>query len=204
MGWAPDYATADLVKNYLNIQHANDDLFVAGWITAVSRNVDDFCNRQFGQTDLESRKYTPVWDHTNLRSYLEIDDLHDITGFTLTDASGTLITDYQLEPRNSIQKGRPYTRVAMRQNYSYINIGYPVPNFQDNDITCMGKWGWNTVPSSIPTAFYIQASRIAARRSAPFGIAGSPSDGSEVRLLAQLDPDFRTTLKPYQRTWFVK
>ena len=56
----------------------------------------------------------------------------------------------------------------------------------------------------VPTSLYIQASRLAARRGSPWGIAGSPTDGNEIRLLAQLDPDFKTTLKPFIRKWFIR
>jgi hypothetical protein len=61
------------------------------------------------------------------------------------------------------------------------------------------------VPPSIPAALLLQASRLNKRRDSPFGIAGSPSaqGAGEVRLLARLDPDFITTLKPYVRKWWA-
>lgn len=190
MGWAPDYVTAAQLKSYLNIQHDDDDLWLANWATAVSRNVDNFCNRQFGQTALENRSYTPHWDRNECLTYIEIDDLHDVTGFTLVDSDSTAITDYTLWPKNAIAKGKPYERIS-------IDAGYT------DDLVAHGKWGWTSVPTSIPTATYIQASRLNARRSSPFGVAGSPQQGSEIRLLAQLDVDFITTLKPLVRKWYV-
>jgi hypothetical protein len=192
MTWAPDYTTTALLKNYLNIQHDDDDLWIANWVTTVSRNIDDFCGRQFGQVAVaEERSYTPKWDVNLCRSYVEIDDLQDITSFALEDSYGTAITDYTFEPKNAIVKGSVYTRLYVETRYV-------------RDLVATGKWGWNAVPSAVPTGLYIQASRLKARRNSPFGVAGSPETGSEIRLLAQLDPDFKTSLKPLVRKWYVR
>ena len=194
MAWAPDYVTAVLLKPYININHGDsgaEDLWLANWATAVSRNVDDFCGRQFGKVDLaETRSYYGVWDRNKRKTYVEIDDIQDLTGLAVEDADGNVITDYTLEPLNAISKGSVHTRLIL-------------DNYYCNNLTLTGIWGWNSVPPSIPTAAYIQASRLNARRSSPFGIAGSPSDGAEIRLLAQLDPDFKTSLKPYVRKWYA-
>lgn len=191
MAWAPDYVTGNQLKSYLKIGHDDFDSLLSMWATAVSRNVDDCCSRQFGQTTLEERSYAPSWDRNECKSYIEIDDLHDLTGFTIEDSTSTLITDYVLWPKNALAKGKPYERISVATRYT-------------EDLVLNGVWGWNSVPSSIPTSTYIQASRVAARRDSPFGVAGSPSDGSEIRLLAKLDPDFITTLKPYVRKWYIR
>lgn len=192
MVWAPDYVTAAQLKSYLKIQHDDDDLFLANWATAVARNVDDYCSRQFGQVGTaETRYYTPVWDRNECKTFIEIDDLQDVTGFKLFNPDGTEITDYTFYPRNALVKGMVYTEVAVETRYT-------------KEMSALGLWGWTSVPASIPTSTYIQASRLDARRSSPFGIAGSPTDGSEIRLLAQLDPDFKTTLKPYVRKWYAR
>jgi hypothetical protein len=47
----------------------------------------------------------------------------------------------------------------------------------------------------------LQASRLDFRRVAPAGVAGSPETGSEVRLLARVDPDVAVSLKDYIRWW---
>lgn len=56
---------------------------------------------------------------------------------------------------------------------------------------------FNPVPSTIKLATLMQAGRWAKRRDAPFGIAGSPETGSEMRLLAKLDPDVEVMLGGY-------
>lgn len=49
-------------------------------------------------------------------------------------------------------------------------------------------------PASVKLATMIQGSRWAKRRDSPFGIAGSPEMGNEMRLLARIDPDVAVLL----------
>jgi len=55
------------------------------------------------------------------------------------------------------------------------------------------------VPTTVKQATLLQASRVFARREAPFGVAGSPDMGSELRLLEKVDPDVAVMLVPYVR-----
>lgn len=215
MTWKPDYCTLTELKSWLKINDSADDAFAALWITAVSRNVDDFTGRQFGQVAAaEDRYYTPVWDRDQCAWFCEIDDLQDTTGLTFANQNGqaiplatTTVTGYTLLPRNAVAKGRPYERVKL--------TGWPLSlpstalaGWSGGDLTGHGLWGWTPAASpaaAIKIALFLQAARLEARRQSPFGIAGSPdaNTGTELRLLAQLDPDFRTTLKPWIRDWWA-
>jgi hypothetical protein len=187
--WAPDYVTSAELKGYAKIPDNADDAFIALWITTVSRNVDEFCGRQFGQTAAESRYYTPVYDRHERAWFAEVDDVQDVTGMTVADENGTVVTDYVLLPRNAAVKGRPYERLKLTACTGEIGVNV--------------KWGWGAVPSAVKEGVFLQGNRLKARRVSPFGIAGSPTEGSEIRLLAQLDPDFRTSLKPLVRDWWA-
>jgi hypothetical protein len=195
MTWAPDYSDVATVRSYIRSGLDSDsDAFIASWITATSRNVDDFCGRQFGNTGtLQTRVYDPVFDRALGKQVYEIDDVQNITGMTVaTGATGATIqasTGFTLWPRNAVANGMPYTQLRT--------------SAFSGTITATAVWGWNAVPAAAPTGLLLQAARLAKRRDSPFGVAGSPTDGSELRLLAQLDPDFRTTLKPYMRTWWA-
>jgi hypothetical protein len=199
MVWKPDYCTRAELKNYLRIGDSADDVFIDVWITTVSRNVDNHCRRQFGQVAAaEDRFYTPVYDRHECAWIVNIDDLQDTTGFTLTDAGGTAIPaqtptvdGYRLLPRNAAAKGEPYTQLKIT-----VNPGA--------EVTGNGLWGWTAPPAAVKTGMFLQGARLAARRDSPFGISGSPSEQGEIRLLAQLDPDFRTSLKPLRREWWVR
>lgn len=192
MTWAPDYSDVATVRSYIRSGLDSDsDAFIASWITATSRNVDDFCGRQFGNTGtLQTRVYDPVFDRALGKQVYEIDDVQNLTGMTVaTGATVQAATGFTLWPRNAVANGMPYTQLRT--------------SAFSGTITATAVWGWNTVPAAAPTGLLLQAARLAKRRDSPFGVAGSPTDGSELRLLAQLDPDFKTTLKPYMRTWWA-
>jgi hypothetical protein len=55
----------------------------------------------------------------------------------------------------------------------------------------------------VEQATLLQASRFHARRFSPYGVAGSPELGSELRLLAKLDADVELALSKAQlvRWW---
>jgi hypothetical protein len=192
MAWAPDYSTTERVRNYLNIDDGSDDVFIGAWITAVSRNIDNHCGRQFGNVAAaEERYFTPVWDRRSCAWFAPIDDLRSATGLVVLHEDGTTVaTDYTLLPRNAPALGRPYERIKLESCTGEVAM--------ESD-----QWGWAAVPPSIEVAMWLQAARLAARRDSPFGIAGSPSVGNELRLLAQLDPDFRVALKPFVRKWWA-
>lgn len=190
----PDYATVDLVKDYIGIDDDADDAFIALWITTVSRNVDDHCGRQFGQVDgAEDRYYPTFYDRNELAWYAEIDDVQDADGLTFASESGAVVdpAGYKLLPRNAMAKGQPYTKARLT-------------SWRGGELTGNGLWGWDAVPAGVTAGLLLQANRLNARRKSPFGISGSPSEQGELRLLAKLDPDFEVALKPYVRKWWAR
>jgi hypothetical protein len=190
VSWAPDYTDVTTVRSYIRSGlDADNDAFIASWITATSRNVDDFCGRQFGNTGTaQARVYSGTYDQSLRQTVYEIDDIQNITGLTVT-AGNQAQTSYTLWPPNAPQKGKPYTQLRT--------------SAFSGDVTMSGVWGWTAIPAAAVTGLLLQAARLAKRRDSPFGVAGSPQDGSELRLLAQLDPDFRTTLTPLRRDWWA-
>jgi hypothetical protein len=195
VAWAPDYCTLAELKNYLRIDDTADDAFIASWITTVSRNVDDFCGRQFGQVDsIEARTYTPDWDRHLCAYVLDVDDVQDVTGLAVVDELDTTITGATFEPVNAVKKGRPFERML---------FGSSATRFT-GDLTVTALWGWTAQPAAVKTGMFLQGARLAARRDSPFGISGSPQEQGEIRLLAQLDPDFKTSLKPLIRKWWAR
>ena len=201
MTWKPDYITVATLKNYIKVTNDDDDVFMALWVTAVSRNVDDYCGRQFGSvTPVEERTYTPEYDRRTGKWVVEIDDLQNTTGVAFTNSDDVAITDYTFEPVNALVKGMVYERIIVNSGIGSCNSLTGAAN----DITGSALWGWTAVPSSVSVGALLQGNRLKARRNSPFGIAGSPTEGSEIRLLAQLDPDFKTALKPYRRNWWAR
>jgi hypothetical protein len=194
MAWAPDYVNAVETKDFLRLDDNVDNVFLAMAITTSSRAVDDHCRRQFGLVDApEARRYRVEWDRHRYRYFVTIDDLMTVTGFTVT-INGDVFTssDYRLEPINNVTKGKPWTELVLLRLPS---LPPPHAGFLDEIfVDLVGQWGWTTIPTQVKLASLMQTNRFLARRYSPFGVAGSPSDGSEIRLQAKLDPDVSTAL----------
>ena len=195
MAWQPDYCTVSELKSFLRISDSTDDTELGYAITAASRAVDARTNRQFGSVSpVETRLFTAEWDRRRQRWVVAIDDVQDTTGLTVTvDAGG--ITDYTLEPVNGPETGRPYERLVVNSTSEFA------PTSEEYGVSIDALWGWSSVPTTIKQATLMQASRFHARRFSPYGIAGSPDSGTEMRLLNRIDPDVAVTLTPYTRWW---
>lgn len=200
MAWAPDYASATELADYVRILDAVDDAQLELAVTAASRAIDEKTNRQFGQEAAPvARYYTPRWNPTRCRWVADIDDVQDVTGLEVAFDSaddGTYadtITAYRLTPANAARDGRPFERLEV------LATSTVTPSRIPDGLEVTARFGWVVVPDTIKQACLLQASRLLGRRDAPFGVAGSPEAGSEVRLLARVDPDVEVTLKRYIR-----
>lgn len=194
MAWEPDYITAAQLAAYQRIGDSVDDVELAVAATAASRAIDNHTNRQFGLVAApEERRYTARYDYERCRWVLDIDDLMTTVGLVVT-VSGTAVTAYTLEPRNAAAEARPWTRLV-------FGLGAEaVPTASDEyEVTGTARWGWTTVPVPVTQAARLQGSRFASRRDSPYGVAGSPEQGSELRLLARVDADVGVSLRSYVR-----
>lgn len=175
MAWQPQYTTVEELAAFLHILDDQDDTQLGLAITSASRAIDTHCHRQFGQVDLAEERFYPMGVNYERGVYVaRIDDIEDITDLVV-ELDGAVLTDYTLEPRNAPQTGQPYTRL--------------VTSTRGTELAVTGLWGWSEVPEAVTEACLLQASRVFARRTTPFGIAGSPELGSELRLLSRLDAD---------------
>lgn len=194
MAWEPDYVDADDLAAYLRIEDADaegDAAELALAVTAASRSIDGYCRRQFGSTPtVEERTFTA---RVAADGYvLDVDDIATSTGLLIDGQVLDPLTQH-LEPRSArpaLNGGRPWTRIR-------FGVSYWPPG--DTPVAVTATWGWPEVPVSIEQACRIQAARYFKRRDAPFGIAGSPEAGSEMRLLAKLDPDVAVLVHRYRR-----
>lgn len=201
-----DYSTRLELKSYLRIPDAADstdqvdDAELTFALTAASRAVDRATNRQFGlAASASARYYTPKWD-TPLKAYtVRVFDFMTVTGLVVkSDLDGdgtyeTTITDFYKTPFNAAADSEPWTGLVFGTASDVTT--------EPNSLEVTARWGWTTVPVTIEQATLLQAARFFKRRDAPFGIAGSPDMGSEMRLLAQMDPDVKVMLGSYRRLW---
>lgn len=192
MAWKPDYVTAAELKTYLRISGSSDDTLIGVCVTSASRAVDHACGRQFGKL-AAAAPFLYQWDGRCIDGYaaLPVDDLMVTTNLAV-EADGTALTvdtDYVLWPYDAPTKGKPWThllRVAGGEGWPVIG-GWPATQGALVEVTAI--FGWTAVPAEVKQATYLQAARLYAARNAPYGIAGSPDQGSELRLLERLDPN---------------
>ena len=192
MAWAPDYVTVDDAADYLRIGDTDDDVLLGYWVTAASRAIDRACGRQFGSVSpAEDRIYRgrPVWSAHHQLWLVDVDDVQDITGMTI-DGEDLVTAGATMLPDNASADGMPYTA-----------IGFDA--CPEMPLTASAPWGWAEFPQGVVSACLLQVARFAVRRDSPFGVAGSPQTGSELRLLARLDPDVAVMLRPFLRRRLV-
>lgn len=202
MTWEPDYVTRAEFKHFARIDDADtqDDPEIDVAISMSCRAVDKQAGRQFGKVALaEAREYTAYFSRSRGFWMVETEDVQDVTGLTVTfdtAADGTFSTVIATGlvfpwPRNAAAKGRPYERLAFRSA--------AVLDARQFGVRVSAIWGWTTCPTPIKGAVNMQVNRMHARRDAPFGVVGSPEQGSELRLLAKLDPDVVVAVERYKR-----
>ncbi|ONI73082.1 hypothetical protein ALI144C_44845 [Actinosynnema sp. ALI-1.44] len=199
MAWAPDYLTVDEYKSdYKDIPDDADDARIAWAITTASRSVDDHCSqgvdRQFGTLDgPQDRLYTATWSSERCRWVVEVDDFYaDVT----VVAGGATITGSLALPLNAAKKGRPWEKLVLPRGTDLTG--------EEGEVIATTRWGWPAVPVPVKQATALQTNRLLARGDSPFGVAGSPDAGGEMRLLSRVDPDVAVSLQSYvRRGWWV-
>lgn len=202
------YASLADFKNFVrgNAAEAADDTIMLLALDAAARAIDRATGRSFAiaGTVATARYFasipTTMAGVIGARRYVvPIDDLSDSTTPTVAfDTSGNgdydlASTAFRLGPTNAPAKGLPYTELI-------FDLGTYPPQFEEG-VKVTALWGWSAVPSTITKASMVQAHRFLKRRDSPFGIAGSPDMGNELRLLAKLDPDVALMVSAYRRNW---
>jgi len=172
-----------------------DDTVIEGKIEGVSRLIDDYCERHYYKSSASEKRYFSP----EFVDMLKVNDLVSITTIK-SDTDGDRIyeitwstTDYDLEPLNASQDGRPYTKIRVTP------MGlYAFPRMRKG-VEIDGIWGWPAVPKTVKEACLLQTIRLFKAKDAPregegggpFGISKQPPSG--------LDPDVRELLDKVRR-----
>lgn len=195
-----DYCTLDELKARLWPTSATpddvDNTPLANIITAVSREIDNYCGRRFYTTAADETRYYTAADGDYL--FPEDDILSVTTLKSDGDGDGTYeetwaTTDYQLMPINSVLGGRPYTWIQRKPQGTRAFPGIA------NGVQIVGKFGYAaTTPAAIKEACLLNCVRLFRRKDAPFGVLG-PNEMGQVQVIPGLDPDARRILDSYRR-----
>lgn len=191
MVWAPDYVTLAELKKFVRVGDAVDDAELTLIASAASRAVDTAAGRQFGSVPApEERSYPVTYSRRRGRWIAAVDDVQTAVGAVFPAG----VDPPTLEPRNAVVVGLAWTRAVWTAD----------PSGGTGEVALSMRWGWLVTPAAVPLATRLQGSRWVARRDSPFGVAGSPQDGSELRLLARADPDVAVSLEYYRRDWWAQ
>lgn len=210
---ADAYATMAAFRTYLRVTATTDatdpdttiELLA---LEAAARAIDRECGRTFRVASTTvARRFNIGTANVGRYSWfprygVEIDDVMDTTGLTAsfdTSGNGTFTsttTSFRVMPYNAPTIDMPYRSLLFD-----IGVIPPPFAFHAEGVQVVAKWGWTAIPSAVVTANLIQAERFVKRRGSPFGIAGSPEMGNEMRLLSKLDPDVAVTLAKYKLDW---
>lgn len=195
MAWKPSYVSLADMKDYLRVTHNNDDAKITLAIAAASRSIDKHCGRQFGNLNtLTLLRYRAWYNRVDALWTVNIGDVYSAAGLVVT-VGGTTVTQYDLLPDDAALNGRPWERITFRSNVERRPSGKPL------EVGVLGLPGWAAQPVEVSAACQLQVHRLRDRQDSPFGIAGSPQGGGELRLLARLDPDVEVLLESVIRRW---
>lgn len=200
------YASKEELKQFVGIPTADvaDDTVLTLALDSASAQIDAYTDRTFGDDDTVTSRDYMVTD----TGRLDVDPISTLTGLVVAtdsdddgtfETTWTLGTDYRVEPLNAAAAGVPWDRIVALGTRWFPRLSYR-PGVR---VTARFGWPGGTAPAAVKHATLIQASRLFKRKDSPFGVAGSVEFGSELRLLAKLDPDVESLVRPYRRSWWV-
>lgn len=183
MALGDNYATLTQFKTYLGLNDPSKtsmDQRLGDALNAASREVEDYCHRQFNKTtEASPRTYKP-----DSSGFTYVDDfwtVEDLAISTDNDGAGVYgdpweVNTYELLPRNGVVNGRPgwpyyKIRAAYGQYFPHVYGRLDV-------VQVTAQWGWAAVPAPVKQATLIIAAQDYKLADAPFGVAGFDNFGS--------------------------
>jgi hypothetical protein len=198
---AADYTTTAALKARLGITDSTDDSILAAIITAVSRQIDDYCGRRF-YAATETRYYT-----ARCADHVLVDDLLSVSANGLATDDGTrtypdvwATTDYDLAPANAALESQPqpYWEVRLTPTGSFLFW----PGLE-RGLRLTGSFGFSsTTPAVVSEACLAQCELTYRASRTPGGRTGSLNFDESLpgpALNVGLHPFVRRLLSPLRR-----
>lgn len=181
MAIGDDYITAADLKAYMSIEKDTYDDRIASVATAVSREVETWCHRQFNLADAPT---TRVYDPKDPDSLIVDDFIGQAVLSTDTALDGTYATtwsdsDFVQKPLNGVRngvEGWPYYEiyaVGHTNQFRFSRRPYAQVSAQ---------WGWLAVPPPVIEACFILGADTFQMKDSRLGIAGADQFGTVVRV----------------------
>jgi len=189
------YASLGDLKSAIRITDTDSDGLLQVALDAATEAINEHCNRTFvASPDATLRYFEPEGGAVVTDDIYTTDGLLvSVGGVNIPKAVPDVSAGYTLLPENAAATDEPYTGFYYQ---SFPLSAWPLLfAVRRARVAVTAKWGYAAeVPAAVKMACLLQASRWFARRNSPYGIAGSPELGSELRLLAKLDADVAVML----------
>jgi hypothetical protein len=178
----------------LGITDTTSDTAIEAVINAVSRAVDDYCNRYFYKnTADETRYFRPTQrDQCLVGDLISVTSLKTDSTLDRTYADTWATTDYDLYPYNAALDGQPYFRIDRNPDGDWWFTKSP------KYVKITGVWGWPSVPHPVKQACLIWALRTWKRHATPLGVSATTALGEMSVKVPPPDPDVQTLLADYK------
>lgn len=202
------YCTLDELKHKarLTIESSDSgyDDMLEGVIEAVSRKIDDACNRRFYADSSNTARYFTA-SHSD---YLFPGDIASRSSDSMiveidVNGDGTYDNtfadnDYVLEPYNADLDNVPFQKIEISSVGQFL---FPAKVKKGVKITA--KWGWpSSVPLPIKQACLLQSERLYKRFATPLGSESISVIGRMTLSIPALDVDVETLISRYKKIVF--
>lgn len=169
------YASLIEMKQYQkltgpNLTNTSNDAGIEMALDAASRQVEQYCGRQFNKQDFATPREFEVTGSRIATDDFWTSDLFSIEQVAAYDVvQGEAFTDaYNLYPRNGVVDGSP--------GWPYYGVEFgpyqPIHFLRGQYVSVTAKWGWAAVPPTVKQATLIIANQLLRLSDAPLGVTG--------------------------------
>lgn len=183
MALGDSYVTPAELKDYMSYQGSAQDARITSVCAAVSREIEDWCHRQFNQaTAATTRIFEPTGPHLTV-----VDDFFTTSGLVIaSDDNGDgvfettwVAADYELRPLNGVRNGLPgwpFWQIKA------VGLSKCFHSTRNANVQVTAQWGWTAIPDPVKEAALMLAADTFQTKDSRFGIAGSDQFGNVTRV----------------------
>lgn len=182
MAIGDNYISTQDLADYMTIQGASYDARITSVCSAVSREIEDFCHRQFNQASAASARVFRPTD----RDTVYVDDFLTTVGLivkTDDNCDGTFSTtwdpaDFEVRPLGGLRNGVdgwPFYEIGAvkSRRFHWARRG---------NVQITAQWGWSEVPAPVIESALMLAADTFQVKDSRFGVAGSDQFGNVTRV----------------------
>jgi hypothetical protein len=166
------YVTRAELKTRLGLTSTTDDPRIDDAVAAASRDVEQFCNRQFNKVASATTRKFLAESKTEVFTddFYKLDDLAVSVVSYSGGSSTTTVLDSGEVRAEPLERNR-YGFSQEAPYWSLLNLSttdWPLRDAGHIEVTA--HWGWASVPTTVKEATYILAVEYFKLKDAPFGV----------------------------------